>query len=91
LLGPLFHLLTGGAMLGAFFIITDPVSGTTTPRGKLIFAAGVATLTWIIRNFGAYPDGIAFAVLLMNIAAPLIDRYTQPAVFGRRKADGDPQ
>ncbi|MCE9569752.1 MAG: RnfABCDGE type electron transport complex subunit D [Rhodocyclales bacterium] len=88
---PLFHLLTGGAMLGAFFIITDPVSGTTTPRGKLIFAAGVATLTWIIRNFGAYPDGIAFAVLLMNIAAPLIDRYTQPAVFGRRKADGDPQ
>ena len=88
---PLFHILTGGAMLGAFFIITDPVSGATTPRGKLIFAAGAAALTWVIRSFGAYPDGIAFAVLLMNIAAPLIDRYTQPAVFGHRKRDGEPQ
>jgi electron transport complex protein RnfD len=59
---PLFHLvITGGAMLGAFFIATDPVSGATTPRGKLIFAAGIALLTWIIRSFGAYPDGIAFA------------------------------
>ena len=81
---PLFHLLTGGAMLGAFFIVTDPVSGCTTPRGKLIFAAGIALLTWIIRTFGAYPDGIAFAVLLMNIAAPLIDMYTQPPVFGHK-------
>jgi electron transport complex protein RnfD len=85
---PLFHILTGGAMLGAFFIVTDPVSGATTPKGKLIFAAGVALLTWIIRTFGAYPDGIAFAVLLMNIAAPLIDRYTQPTVFGHRNPDG---
>ncbi len=84
---PLFHILTGGAMLGAFFIVTDPVSGATTPKGKLIFAAGAASLTWIIRSFGAYPDGIAFAVLLMNIAAPLIDRYTQPAVFGHRNSD----
>lgn len=84
---PLFHVLTGGAMLGAFFIVTDPVSGATTPKGKLIFAAGVALLTWIIRTFGAYPDGIAFAVLLMNIAAPLIDMYTQPPVFGRKQQD----
>ena len=82
--GPTFHLFTGGAMLGAFFIVTDPVSGCTTPRGKLIFAAGIALLTWIIRTFGAYPDGIAFAVLLMNIAAPLIDMYTQPPVFGHK-------
>jgi Na+-translocating ferredoxin:NAD+ oxidoreductase subunit D len=80
--GPLFHMLTGGAMLGAFFIATDPVSGSTTPRGKLIFAAGLAFLTWIIRVFGAYPDGIAFATLLMNICVPLIDMYTQPPVFG---------
>ncbi|MDP1733545.1 MAG: RnfABCDGE type electron transport complex subunit D [Sulfuritalea sp.] len=87
---PLFHVLTGGAMLAAFFIVTDPVSGATTPKGKLIFAAGVAALTWIIRTFGAYPDGIAFAVLLMNIAAPLIDRYTQPTVFGHRNNDGGP-
>jgi electron transport complex protein RnfD len=76
-------------MLGAFFIVTDPVSGCTTPRGKLIFAAGIGILTWVIRTFGAYPDGIAFAVLLMNIAAPLIDMNTQPPVFGhKRKGDG---
>ena len=86
--GPGFHLFTGGAMLGAFFIVTDPVSGCTTPRGKLIFAAGIALLTWIIRAFGAYPDGIAFAVLLMNIAAPLIDMYTQPPVFGHKGKGG---
>jgi len=87
--GPGFQLFTGGAMLAAFFIVTDPVSGATTPRGKLIFAAGVAVLTWIIRTFGAYPDGIAFAVLLMNIAAPLIDMYTQPPVFGHKDKRGD--
>jgi Na+-translocating ferredoxin:NAD+ oxidoreductase subunit D len=80
--GAAFHLLTGGAMLGAFFIATDPVSGSTTPRGKLIFAAGLALFTWIIRVFGAYPDGVAFATLLMNICVPLIDMYTQPPVFG---------
>jgi Na+-translocating ferredoxin:NAD+ oxidoreductase subunit D len=91
--GPLFHSLTGGAMLGAFFIVTDPVSGATTPRGKLIFAAGIALLTWIIRVFGAYPDGIAFATLLMNIGVPLIDMATQPPVFGHKrdiKAEGKP-
>jgi electron transport complex protein RnfD len=82
--GPLFHVLTGGAMLGAFFIVTDPVSGCATPRGKLVFAFGTALLTWVIRVFGAYPDGIAFATLLMNIAAPLIDMYTQPPVFGHK-------
>ena len=71
-------------MLAAFFIITDPVSGCTTPRGKLIFSAGVALITWVIRHFGGYPDGIAFAVLLMNVAAPLIDAYTQPPVFGHK-------
>lgn len=82
--GPVFHLLTGGAMLGAFFIVTDPVSGCATPRGKLVFACGTALLAWIIRVFGAYPDGIAFATLLMNIGAPLIDMYTQPPVFGHK-------
>jgi Na+-translocating ferredoxin:NAD+ oxidoreductase subunit D len=82
--GPLFHAFTGGAMLGAFFITTDPITGATTPRGKLIFAAGVAALAWIIRSFGAYPDGIAFATLLMNICVPLIDMATQPPVFGHK-------
>ncbi|OHC63620.1 MAG: electron transport complex subunit RsxD [Rhodocyclales bacterium GWA2_65_20] len=82
--GAMLHLFAGGAMLGAFFIATDPVSGATTPRGKLVYAAGIALITWIIRAFGAYPDGIAFATLLMNICAPLIDLYTQPPVFGHK-------
>lgn len=83
-----FHLFSGGAMLGAFFIVTDPVSGATTPRGKLIFAAAIGALTWVIRTFGAYPDGIAFAVLLGNICVPLIDMATQPAVFGHKAGAG---
>lgn len=81
---PLFHLLSGGSMLGAFFIATDPVSGCTTPRGKLIFGAGAGLLAYIIRVFGGYPDGVAFAVLLMNLCAPVIDLLTQPAIFGMK-------
>lgn len=83
--GPMFHLFSGGAMLGAFFIFTDPVAGSTTPRGKIVTAAMAGLLTWIIRSFGAYPDGIAFAALLVNLSVPLIDRYTQPPVFGHKK------
>jgi electron transport complex protein RnfD len=81
---PLFHLFSGGAMIGAFFIATDPVSGCTTPRGKLIFGAGAGALAYIIRVFGGYPDGVAFAVLLMNLCAPLIDLLTQPPIFGMK-------
>lgn len=81
---PLFHCAAGGTLLGAFFIVTDPVSGATTPRGKLIFAAGAGVLTYVIRVFGGYADGVAFAVLLMNMMVPLIDAHTQPAVFGRK-------
>ena len=81
---PIFHLFSGGAMLGAFFIATDPVSGATTPRGKLIFGAGAGLLAYLIRVFGGYPDGVAFAVLLMNICVPLIDLYTQPSIFGMK-------
>ncbi len=81
---PLFHLFSGGAMLGAFFIATDPVSGCTTPRGKLIFGAGAGLLAYIIRVFGGYPDGVAFAVLIMNICVPVIDLFTQPAIFGMK-------
>lgn len=81
---PLFHLFSGGAMLGAFFIATDPVSGCTTPRGKLIFGVGAGLLTYIIRVFGGYPDGVAFAVLLMNLCAPLIDVLSQPPIFGMK-------
>ncbi|MDD5330770.1 MAG: electron transport complex subunit RsxD [Sulfuricella sp.] len=79
---PLFHLFTGGALLGAFFIATDYVTAPVTPRGKLIFGAGVGVLEYLIRVFGGYPDGIAFSVLIMNAAVPLIDAYTQPRVYG---------
>ena len=79
-----FHLLSVSSIYGAFFIATDPVSASTTPRGRLLYGAGIGVLAYIIRNFGAYPDGVAFAVLLMNIAAPTIDYYTQPRVFGAR-------
>jgi electron transport complex protein RnfD len=81
---PLFHVFTGGVMLGAFFIATDPVTGPTTPKGKLIFGAGIGFLTYLIRTFGGYPDGIAFSILIMNICVPLIDTYTQPRVFGHQ-------
>ncbi len=80
----MFTLLSGGTMLAAFFIITDPVTASTTPLGKLVYAAGIGVLVYIIRNWGAFPDGIAFAVLLMNIAVPLIDLYTRPRVFGHK-------
>lgn len=82
---PLFHLFSGASMLCAFFIITDPVSGPTTPKGKLYFAAGVAVITYLIRAYGGYPDGVAFAVIFMNICVPLLDMHTQPRVFGHEK------
>lgn len=81
-LSPVEHLFTGALMLGAFFIATDPVSGCASPRGKLIFGAGVAILTLVIRRWGGYPDGLAFAILLMNMTAPLIDRLTVPRAYG---------
>lgn len=83
---PLFHLLTGATMLGAFFIVTDPVSGATSNLGRLVFGAGVGILVYIIRAWGGYPDAIAFAVLLMNLAAPTIDYYTRPRSYGQSKA-----
>lgn len=81
---PLIHLFSGATMLGAFFIATDPVSASTTPKGRLIFGALIGLLVWLIRVYGGYPDGVAFAVLLANIAVPLIDHYTQPRVYGHR-------
>jgi electron transport complex protein RnfD len=82
---PLFHLLSGGTMIGAFFIATDPVSASTTVKGRLIYGAGIGFLTYIIRVWGGYPDGIAFAVLLMNMLVPLIDDVTQPRVYGAKQ------
>ncbi|EBQ4204130.1 electron transport complex subunit RsxD [Salmonella enterica] len=85
LASPQLHLLSGATMLGAFFILTDPVTASTTNRGRLIFGALAGVLVWLIRSFGGYPDGVAFAVLLANITVPLIDYYTRPRVYGHRK------
>lgn len=85
---PLFHWFSGAAMLGAFFILTDPVSSPTTAKGKIIFAVGAGILTYLIRVFGGFPDGVAFATLLMNMCVPVIDAYTQPAIFGQK---GEPK
>jgi electron transport complex protein RnfD len=82
---PLIGLFSGGTMLAAFFVATDPVSAAASDRGRLIYGCGIGALTYAIRAWGAYPDGIAFAVLLMNMAAPLIDRYTLPRVHGHQK------
>lgn len=79
----LFHLFSGGAMLGAFFIATDPVTAATTKRGQLIYGAAIGLIVYIIRTWGGYPDAVAFAVLLLNLAAPTIDYYTQPRVVGQ--------
>ncbi|MBX9407670.1 RnfABCDGE type electron transport complex subunit D [Pseudomonas baetica] len=72
---PLFHLLSGATMLGAFFIITEPVSGAKNPFARLLFGVGVGLLTYLIRTWGGYPDGVAFAVLLMNLCVPALERF----------------
>ncbi|MCI0506008.1 MAG: electron transport complex subunit RsxD [Gammaproteobacteria bacterium] len=83
---PMFHVFSGAAMLGAFFIATDPVSAATTPMGRIVYGIGIGILTYVIRVWGGYPDGIGFAVLLMNLAAPTIDYYTQPRVYGHKRS-----
>jgi len=81
---PLFHWFSGAAIIGAFFILTDPVSSPTTVKGRIIFAMMAGVITYLIRVFGSFPDGTAFATLLMNICVPLIVLYTQPKVFGKK-------
>jgi len=83
-LSPMQHVFSGALVLAAFFIATDPVTGCVSRKGQLIFGAGVGIITLVIRRWGGYPDGIAFAVLLMNMAAPLIDRYTRPRTYGEK-------
>lgn len=75
---PLVHLTSGATMLCAFFIATDPVTAATTPRGRVLYGIGIGALLWTLRTFGGYPDAVAFAVLLMNMAAPAIDHFTRP-------------
>jgi len=77
-----FHLFSGGLILGAFFIATDPVTSPNSSIGKLVFGAGCGTLIYVIRTWGGYPEGVAFAVMLMNAITPLIDHYTRPRIYG---------
>jgi len=83
--GPAFHLLTGGAMLGAVFMATDMVTSPMTHKGMLIFGVGIGLLTILIRVFGAYPEGVSFAILIMNAFVPLINTYVKPKRFGEVK------
>jgi electron transport complex protein RnfD len=78
----LFHLFNGSIIIGAFFIVTDPVSGSTTNKGRIIFGAAIGVWVYLIREWGGYPDAVAFAVLIMNMAVPLIDYYTRPRTYG---------
>ena len=80
---PAFHLITGGLILGAFFMATDMVSSPVTYKGMLLFGFGCGLLTVLIRLFGGYPEGVSFAILLMNAATPLIDRYSRPKIYGQ--------
>ena len=80
-----YHLLAGGLMLGAFFMATDYASAPVTSKGRIIFALGCGILTSVFRLYGGYPEGVGFSILLMNIAAPLIEKYTGPRVFGEVK------
>lgn len=83
-LSPWAHLCSGGLMLGAFFIATDPVTAPITTKGRWIFGLGVGLLTVLIRVCGEYPEGVMYAVLLMNAVSPLIDRYCRPIPVGGR-------
>lgn len=84
---PLYHLLSGATMLGAFFIVTDPVTSAVSKKGRIIYGAAIGVLIYVIRVWGkGYPDGVAFAVLFLNFAAPFIDYYTTPRTYGHTKA-----
>jgi electron transport complex protein RnfD len=81
---PLFHLLTGGLMLGAIFMATDYVTSPMLRKGAVIYAAGIGLLTCVIRKWGAFPEGISFAILIMNAVVPLINMYVKPKRFGKK-------
>jgi Na+-translocating ferredoxin:NAD+ oxidoreductase subunit D len=81
--GPMFHILNGGAILAAFFIATDPVTSPSTNLGRIIFGAGAGTLEYVIRTWGGFPEGIGFGILLMNALTPLLDHYLRPRIYGR--------
>ncbi len=80
---PMLHLLSGGLIMGAFFIATDPVTSPTAPLGQIVFGVGCGVLIYVIRTWGGYPEGVAFAVVLMNAMTPVIDHYIRPRIYGR--------
>ena len=81
----IYSIFLGGLILGAFFMATDYVSSPLTPKGKIIMGIGCGILTVVIRLYGGYPEGVTYAILIMNLFVPLIDRYTMPRVFGEEK------
>lgn len=83
--GMIFHVTSGGLILGAFFIATDLVTSPSTGTGKLIFGAGVGGLVFVIRTWGGFPEGIAFAVMIMNSMVPLINYYIRPRIYGHTR------
>jgi electron transport complex protein RnfD len=83
--GPLFHLLTGGLLLGAIFMATDYVTSPMSNKGMILYGIGIGFLTVIIRVFGAYPEGVSFAILIMNAFVPLINVYVKPKRFGEKR------
>jgi Na+-translocating ferredoxin:NAD+ oxidoreductase subunit D len=85
---PMFHLLTGGIILGALFMATDMVTCPMTPWGQIVFGVGIGLITCLIRVFGAYPEGVSFAILIMNAFVPLIDKYIKPKRFGEELSNG---
>ncbi|MDE7134719.1 MAG: RnfABCDGE type electron transport complex subunit D, partial [Rikenellaceae bacterium] len=80
---PLFHVLTGGALLGAIFMATDYVTSPMTKGGMLFYGIGIGVITILIRTWGAYPEGVSFAILIMNATVPLINKYSHPKRFGK--------
>jgi electron transport complex protein RnfD len=84
---PVYQVLSGGLLLAAFFFVNDPVTTPLTPRGRVLFATGAGAVSIVIRHHGPYPDGVAYAVLLMNALRPLIDRVTLPAPLGARPSE----
>ena len=81
---PLFHILAGGALLGAIYMATDYSTSPMTHRGMIIYGVGIGLLTMIIRLWGAYPEGMSFAIFIMNAATPLINKYVRPKRFGTK-------
>jgi H+/Na+-translocating ferredoxin:NAD+ oxidoreductase subunit D len=84
---PVFSIFSGGLLLGAIYMATDPVTSPTTPAGTWLFGIGVGLLVVLIRQFGGLPEGVMYAILLMNATTPLIDRFTQPRIFGRLRSE----